>query len=92
MGYYTYTVDPIGEFVEKDYGHNFEFSNNNEDYLFENYPHKVWVGGITNDQGYRYALVKKTVAYIVVDEDDYGLPVVEKWNIKQHRVFNKIAY
>jgi hypothetical protein len=24
----------------------------------------------------------------VVDEDDYGQPVIEKWPIKQHRKFN----
>jgi hypothetical protein len=29
----------------------------------------------------------KTGAYVVVDEDEYGLPVVEKWNIKQHQQF-----
>jgi hypothetical protein len=33
--------------------------------------------------------VKKTVAYIVVDEDEFGLPVIEKWNIKRHRNYFK---
>jgi hypothetical protein len=28
--------------------------------------------------------VKKTVAYIVTDEDDTGAPVVEKWELKQN--------
>jgi len=46
------------------------------------YTHKLW----TLD-GYRYALIKKTVAYIVVDEDDAGLPVIEKWDIKQHKTW-----
>lgn len=27
---------------------------------------------------------EKTVAYIVIDKDDAGLPVIEKWDIKQH--------
>jgi hypothetical protein len=36
-----------------------------------------------------YALVKKTVAYIVVDEDDTGRAVIEKWRIKGHRVYGK---
>ena len=94
MGYCPFAQDEnlVGHFVEKDFGHWFEFSKNDEEYLFANYPHKVWVGGINTDQSYRYALVKKTVAYVVVDEDDYGLPVVEKWNIKKHNEFNKIAY
>jgi hypothetical protein len=33
--------------------------------------------------GYRYGLVKKTVVYIVVDEDDCGL-VEEKWHLKKN--------
>ena len=48
---------------------------------------KIWVTtpveGI--DCGYRYGTVKKTVAYLPVDEDEYGEPVVEKWHIKQRR-------
>jgi len=31
--------------------------------------------------------VKKTVAVIVVDEDEYGLPVTEKWYIKGHKEY-----
>ena len=30
MGYYTYTKDPIGNFIEKDHGNNFEYSLNPE--------------------------------------------------------------
>ena len=54
-----------------------------------NYPHRVWVScNPINDSGWRYANVKKTVAYIVVDEDDHGQPVIEKWTIKNHRNFH----
>ena len=83
MGYYTYTKDPIGVFTEKDVGNMFEFSKNEES-QFNDYPHKVWVGGkgVCGMTGWRYALVKKTVAYIVVDEDEQGNPVTEKWQIK----------
>jgi len=50
-----------------------------------NYPHRVWVShSPVNDSGWRYANVKKTVAYIVVNEDDNGQPVIEKWSIKNH--------
>jgi len=45
------------------------------------YPHLVCVNSV-GDPGLRYAIVKKTVAYIVVDEDDEGHPVVEKWPVK----------
>jgi hypothetical protein len=88
MAYYTYTKDPIGCFVEKDTGNHFEYSLNDDDplYFHMDYPHKVWVGGegVCGMRGYRYANVRKTVAVIVVDEDEKGLPVVEKWNLKKN--------
>ena len=49
----------------------------------EDFPHKIWVGDHIGSP-YRYGLVKKTVAYICVDEDEFGLPVVEKWNLKKN--------
>ena len=93
MGYYTYTKEAIGNFVEKEHGNNFEYSLNEEQDAYtlsivENYPHKVWVGDVVNNNGYRYAIVKKTVAYVCVDEDEFGLPVMEKWNIKRHREYS----
>ena len=90
MAYYTYTKDPIGAFVEKEAGNVFEYSINNESWashLGEDMPHKIWVGGLVNDQGYRYGTVKKTVAYVAVDEDDTGMPVLEKWDIKRHKEY-----
>jgi hypothetical protein len=27
------------------------------------------------------------VAYVSVDEDEFGLPVIEKWHIKRHRKY-----
>ena len=85
MTYYTHTADPIGVFTEKEHGNYFEFSNNPDNYSpGKSYPHIVWVGDDIG-HGYRYATVKKTVAYVVVDEDEYGLPVIEKWNIKQRK-------
>lgn len=88
MAYMTYTKDPIGAFVEKENNNTFEFSINDEQDEYslkirENYPHKVWVGGgQINDRGWRYASVKKTVAYIIIDEDDGG-PVLQRWDIKK---------
>ena len=87
MAFYTYTQKPIGRFVEKDTGNYFEYSLNDEPMNFgEDFPHKVWVGGggVAGMTGWRYANVKKTVAYIVVDEGDLGQPVVEKWDIKKN--------
>ena len=83
----------IGQFVEKDFGKTHEYSPNTDiesgwdpkwDQFASQYPHKLW----TLD-GFRYARILKTVAYIVVDEDQYGLPVVEKWKIGKHKVWDK---
>ena len=95
MAYYTYTKDPIGCFVERDTGNYFEYSINDETYegapvgFALNYPHKVWVGGlgVAGMSGWRFAKVKKTVAYVVVDEDEYGLPVLEKWYLKSNKEY-----
>jgi len=37
-------------------------------------------------RGYRYANVKKTVAYIITDEDDDG-PVLERWYLKSNKEY-----
>ena len=87
MAYYTHTKDPIGCFIEKDVGNHFEYSLNDKRDTWCDFPHKIWVGGLVNDQGYRYGEVKKTVAYVAVDEDEFGLPVLEKWDLKQSRVY-----
>ena len=74
----------IGQF-KNEFGHYFEFriSEGNAplqgDYgLRHGFQHEVAVG----DGSVRFANVKKTVAYICIDEDDTGKPVVEKWKIK----------
>ena len=96
MTYYTYTENPIGNFIEKNYGNNFEYSKNDErdEYsvsMAAEYPHRVWVGGegVAGMSGWRYAIVKKTVAYIVTDEDELGNPVTEKWQIKNHDYYQE---
>lgn len=84
MAYAPARIDVVlGEFVEKEVGNYFHYSENPDLDSFEfckDFPHVVWVG----DQQYRYAIVKKTVAYICVDEDEYGDPVVEKWFLKKN--------
>jgi len=86
MAYHTHTQTPIGCFVHSN-GNHFEYSVNPDTYEFaKEFPHIVWVGsyGIGGDQGYRYAIVKKTVAYIAVDEDEFGNSVMEKWYLKRN--------
>ena len=82
----------IGIFTEKEVGNYFEYSENTdrkegcEDWCC--FPHLVWVGD-TIGSPYRYATVKKTVAYVVVDEDEYGQPVIEKWQLKKNVEYAK---
>jgi hypothetical protein len=84
----VYPIREGGAFIEKDHGNLFEYDLHGESLLPE-YPHRVWVSeNPVNDSGWRYALVKKTVAYIVVDEDESGQPVVQKWSIKAHRIYS----
>ena len=91
MAYYYHTKNPVGAFQEKDTGNWFEFSINNDalNNLNEDFPHKVWTGGegVCGDQGYRYANVMKTRVVLCVDEDEFGLPVTEKWYTKKHNLY-----
>jgi len=88
MSLHTYAKNAIGMFDEKDTGNYFEYSLNECPEFVgnrEEYPHIVWVGGegVCGMRGYRYAKVKKTVAYIIVDEDEHGF-VVERWLLKKN--------
>jgi hypothetical protein len=40
--------------------------------------------------GVRFGIVRKTIAYIAVDEDKYGNPVLQSWNITKRRIFQSI--
>lgn len=81
--------DMIGCFTEKEFGKRFTYKMNTEFCLHPDlktgrnteYPHLVVVG--PNADQVRMALVKKTVAYVVVDERE-GRFVIEKWQIKRN--------
>ena len=82
-----------GYFTEHDYGRPFEYKSNPEMVLHPDlktgrntiYPHLIFVG--PEGEQVRRALVKKTVAYVVVDEIDNDKFVIEKWKIKNHRLY-----
>jgi hypothetical protein len=81
----------LGRFNLKENNYLFEFSTATEQVFGPNFfPHKIWVshGSVGTEQNFRYGEVKKTVVYIVVDEDEMGNPVVQKWNIKNHTLFS----
>lgn len=93
MALAPYGVNTVaGSFVEKDHGNTFEYINNPEFVLHVpahggknvHFPHLIFVGPRGEDT--RRALVLKTCAHVVVDETEFGF-VVEKWNIKNARVY-----
>jgi hypothetical protein len=70
---------PIGEFQEDDFGNWFTYRPNRDERMALQYPHEVDVGPNGDT---RHALVKKTVAYVLVDED-----TVEKWSLAKHNIY-----
>ncbi|AGR47944.1 hypothetical protein PHIM7_234 [Sinorhizobium phage phiM7] len=85
------TDDVLGGFVEKSHGHFFEYSQDTKALPpLDDFPVKVWVtpAGKSTPE-FRWAKVLKTVAHVVVDEDPEGKPVIEKWNIKDHKHYNQ---
>tara|TARA_Y100000310_G_scaffold103593_1_gene101971 strand:- start:66 stop:401 length:336 start_codon:yes stop_codon:yes gene_type:complete len=86
----------IGGFTEKEHGKFFEFSSaKDEDYAFgivpSDFTHRVWVTSPWKmDRGYRMAKVLKTVAYVLVDEDEMtGEAVIEKWYTKGYSEYSR---
>lgn len=49
--------------------------------------------GLTHEidvaDGTRFAVVKKTVAIVAIDEADDGTPITEKWSLAQNRAYLK---
>ena len=73
-----------GRFQHRETNVVFEFSHAQEDEILFNpeYNMCVWMF----DGTYRLAKVGRTVAYVIVDEDDG--PVVEKWYIKNTKFWS----
>lgn len=70
-------------FTNKETDVTFVYENvtdENEIAWWANFPHRILMSG----GEVRYATVLKTVAHVCVGEDDYGNPVIEKWQIKKH--------
>jgi len=87
--YIGYAVDPDDprDLVLRDLGPMGEaFARTNCDVGC--FPHRVCVND-PRGWAYRYARVLKTVAHVVIDEDEYGHPVIERWKIKRHTSFEK---
>lgn len=76
---FNLTKATTGEFQEKDYGKWFTYRASENTFGL---PHEIDVL-----DGTRFAKVMKTVAYVAVDEDADGNPVLEKWDLKKHHVY-----
>ena len=75
----------LGQFRERDAGLTFQYAarDGSHDPAFApDYPHMVYVDPRGGDT--RIARVLKTVAHVVVDEDENG-PVIEHWRIDGHQ-------
>jgi len=84
-GYAPPGVKVVGEFREKDHGKIFHYSKTepNSWGAKHGFPHEIHMF----DGHKRFAHVKGTVAHVITDEDEHGKPVVDKWNIKQHKKY-----
>jgi hypothetical protein len=82
------TPQPIllGSFFHSETNTLFEFAERRhpDDAFAPEMPHVIYVGPFGTP---RLAKVFKTVAYVVVNEDENG-PVIEKWPIKQFRPYD----
>ena len=76
----SFAEDVVGSFQEKSCGKYFSYRDGDPtDTAFPSeFCHRIFVA----DGVWRYGKVLKTVAYIIVDEDESG-PVVEKWDIRK---------
>jgi hypothetical protein len=73
----------LGSFRHKDTEAFFEYSERlapNCDWA-PDLPHQLFM----SDGSVRAANIKQTVAYVAIDEDAEGRPVLERWPLKQHR-------
>jgi hypothetical protein len=75
----------LGRFAHAETEHLFEFGERRhpDDSFAPDMPHTIYLSAGET----RLGKVLKTVAYIVVDEDENG-PVVERWDIKWHRDYD----
>ena len=76
----------LGRFNHKETGAVFEYCDRNGAHsdFCPDFPHLICTSNVIG-WPYRFARVLGSVAYIVRDEEADGSPVVERWEIKQHK-------
>ena len=74
-----------GSFQEKEHGKYFDYRYSQNWWgRSHGFDYEIAVGIDTA----LCAKILKTVAYVVIDEDEWGSPIVEKWDIKKHYIIN----
>ena len=80
---FDFNTKLAGSFTEKEVGNTFDYRITSDAWaVSQGFRHEIDCG----HGQVRFGDILKTVAYICVDENENG-NVVEKWQIKQHRVF-----
>jgi hypothetical protein len=79
----------LGYFRNAETDAHFEYADRGEAHYWpearaDEWPHIIFTG-----DGTRCARVLKTRAYIAVDEDEFGRPIAERWDVKQHRQYDQ---
>jgi hypothetical protein len=70
----------VGNFRHAETGVYFDY-HHKPNWPIDGYP----FGIVMCDGSTRTAKILKTVAYVAIDEDENGLPVFEKWPLKDHK-------
>lgn len=74
----------VGWFAEKECGNQYSFMLNPDPNTAPAFPHLIVVGPKSET---RMAVIKKTVAYVVLDEVEGGNFYIEKWQIKKKVIY-----
>ena len=83
---YRQHQDNIGYFVEKEYQREFTYRKTTNEWALEHgFEYEFDV--LNLNASTRFCNVKKTRAYICLDEDEQGQPVVQTWVLSEHIIY-----
>lgn len=75
--------NPTGAFQEKEYRQWFTYRPTLNNYATDN--GLMYEIDVLN--GIRFAKILKTIAYVAIDEDENGLPILERWEFVKHEKY-----
>lgn len=83
---WKFSENNLGEFIEKTYKKTFTYRVcNNHWGLSHGLKHEIDVL-----DGIRCGNISKTRAYIAVDEDEHGKPILETWILSKHNQYERV--